>query len=210
MYVDIVISNIFHLNKHFFFFLSFSFSLWCSTVPYLPARVTCGALAAHRSTYSLPSCRTTQYRRPLFQYQCPCLTILLTLYSMVWTGWFQEQGQCFFIGLNCSIPFCLQLFFNFSSFCLQVGIVGLGSLDRQGIGHSLPALHCRSLLIIIIIIISSDYLFFCKLFWLQQLNNCLLFVVSLFSILFHPTTNVIQLIPSHYQCNIAYSIPLPM
>ena len=112
MYVDIVISNIFHLNKHFFFFLSFSFSLWCSTVPYVPVRVTRGALAAHRSTYSLPSCSTadSQYRRPLFQYQCPCLTILLTQYSMVWTGWFQEQGQCFFIDLNALSLFVFNYF----------------------------------------------------------------------------------------------------
>ena len=34
------------------------------------------------------------------------------------TGGFQEQGQCFFIGLCFSIPFCLLLFFPFYSFCL--------------------------------------------------------------------------------------------
>ena len=39
---------------------------------------------------------------------------------------FQEQGQCFFISLCCLIRFCLPLFFHFSSFCRQVGIVGLG------------------------------------------------------------------------------------
>ena len=35
--------------------------------------------------------------------------------SMRWcgTGGFQEQGQCFFIGLNCSIHFCLLLFYNY-------------------------------------------------------------------------------------------------
>ena len=33
------------------------------------------------------------------------------------TGGFQEQSQCFFIGLSYSIPFGLLLFFTFSSFC---------------------------------------------------------------------------------------------
>ena len=32
-------------------------------VPYVPVRVTRGALIAHRYTYALPRCRTSQYRR---------------------------------------------------------------------------------------------------------------------------------------------------
>ena len=35
-------------------------------VPYLPMRVTCGALAAHRYTYAPPRCRTSQYRRTFY------------------------------------------------------------------------------------------------------------------------------------------------
>ena len=31
--------------------------------PYVPVRVTHGALVAHRYTYALPRCRTSQYRR---------------------------------------------------------------------------------------------------------------------------------------------------
>ena len=31
--------------------------------PYVPVRVTCGALVAHRYTYAPPRCRTSQYRR---------------------------------------------------------------------------------------------------------------------------------------------------
>ena len=31
--------------------------------PYVPVRVTCGALVAHWFTYALPRCRTSQYRR---------------------------------------------------------------------------------------------------------------------------------------------------
>ena len=33
------------------------------TLPYVPARVTRGALAAHRQSFSPPRCRTSQYRR---------------------------------------------------------------------------------------------------------------------------------------------------
>ena len=33
-------------------------------VPYVPVRVTRGAVIAHRYTYEPPSCRTSQYRRP--------------------------------------------------------------------------------------------------------------------------------------------------
>ena len=32
-------------------------------VPYVPVRVTRGALVAHQFTYALPRCRTMQYRR---------------------------------------------------------------------------------------------------------------------------------------------------
>ena len=34
-----------------------------SPVPYVPVRVTRGALVAHRYTYAPPRCRTSQYRR---------------------------------------------------------------------------------------------------------------------------------------------------
>ena len=32
-------------------------------LPYVPARVTSGALVAHRHSFPLPRCRTSQYRR---------------------------------------------------------------------------------------------------------------------------------------------------
>ena len=37
----------------------------CGTlpVPYVPVRVACGTLIAHRYTYAPPRCRTSQYRR---------------------------------------------------------------------------------------------------------------------------------------------------
>ena len=38
-------------------------------VPYVPVRVTRGALIAHRYTYAPPRCRTSQYRRTFFPSQ---------------------------------------------------------------------------------------------------------------------------------------------
>ena len=34
-------------------------------LPYVPARVTCGALVAHKHSFTPPCCRTSQYRRSL-------------------------------------------------------------------------------------------------------------------------------------------------
>ena len=56
----------------------------------------------------------------LFPSRCPSGTILLTPYSMVWIGGFQQQGQCFFIGLSCSIPTIVFYFFPFLFF-LSIG-----------------------------------------------------------------------------------------
>ena len=36
-------------------------------VPYVPVRVTRGAVIAHRCTYAPPRCRTSQYRRTFVQ-----------------------------------------------------------------------------------------------------------------------------------------------
>ena len=72
--------------------------------PYVPARVTRGALVAHRYTYAPPRWRTLQYSRILFSSRCPSGTILLTPYSMVWDWRVSRAGQCFFIGLSYSIP----------------------------------------------------------------------------------------------------------
>ena len=48
--------------------------------PYVIVRVTRGFLVAYTYTYSIPRCRTSQYRRSLI----PLSMSLLTLYSMVW------------------------------------------------------------------------------------------------------------------------------
>ena len=63
----------------------------------------------------------------LFPSRCSSGTILLAPYSMLWDCQVSRAGPCFFIGLSCSIPaIVFYSFFTFSSFCLLVGIVGLG------------------------------------------------------------------------------------
>ena len=65
---------------------------------------------------------------PLFYSQCPSGMILLTPYSMVWDWWVSRAGSMFFDWPKLLYPYySLLLFFFFSSFCLLVGIVGLGS-----------------------------------------------------------------------------------
>ena len=54
--------------------------------PYVPVRVTRGALVAHRYTYAPPRCKPRSSERLLFLSQCPSETILLTPYLMVWPG----------------------------------------------------------------------------------------------------------------------------
>ena len=103
MYVDIVISNVFNLNKHFFF-LSFS--------------------------YAPPRCRTLQYRRTFISFSSSLLTILLTPYSIVWNWRVSRAGQMLLYWPKLLYPYySLLLSFPFSYFCLLVGIVGLGSSD---------------------------------------------------------------------------------
>ena len=79
--------------------------------PYVPVCRTSDALVAYWYTYAPSCCGTSQYRGPLFPSQYPCI-------RWCGTGRFQEQGQCVFIGISCSIHFCLILFFHFFSFCL--------------------------------------------------------------------------------------------
>ena len=66
----------------------------------------------------------------LFPSQCPAGTILLTRYSMVWDWPVSRAGPMLLYWPKLLYPYySLLLFFPFSSFCLLVGIVGLGSSD---------------------------------------------------------------------------------
>ena len=96
---------------------------------YVPVWVTRGALVAHRYTYAPPHCRTSQYRRTFYS------PIKVSLERSCWpcirrcgTGGFQEQGQCFFIGLSCSISIG-SIFHYFPFLFLWVGFVRVGSSD---------------------------------------------------------------------------------
>ena len=84
-------------------------------VPYVPVRVTRGALISHRYTYAPPSCRTSQTSWLLFPSQYLSGTIWLTPYSMVWVGGFQEQVQCLFVGLV-ALSFFVFNYFSFLFF----------------------------------------------------------------------------------------------
>ena len=77
-------------------------------VPYVPVRVTPAVHWSHICILMrLLAAEPRSTVGPIFPSQGPCGTILLTLYSMAWTGEFQEQRQCFFYCLSCSIPICL-------------------------------------------------------------------------------------------------------
>ena len=62
--------------------------------------------------------------------RCSSETILLTPYSMVWDWGVSRAGPMLFYWPKLLYPYYnLLLFFPFSSFCIKVGIVGLGSSD---------------------------------------------------------------------------------
>ena len=93
----------------------------------------------------------------LFPSRCPSGTILLTPHSMVWEWQISRAGQCFFIGLSCSIP--TIVFYSFSLSLLSVYRLVLWGwglrTDRVYINLSLSAVHCGPFLIIIIIMTIS-------------------------------------------------------
>ena len=68
----------------------------------------------------------------LFPSRCPFGTILLTPYSMVWDRRVSRAGQCFFIGLSCSIP--TLAFYSFPSlfFLSKVWYCGAGVFGLIG------------------------------------------------------------------------------
>ena len=54
-------------------------------LPYVPKRVTRGAMVAHRYSFAPPSCRISQCRWTFMPIsQCLCETILMPLRSMMW------------------------------------------------------------------------------------------------------------------------------
>ena len=125
--------------------------------PYVPVRVTLGALVAHWYTYATSRCRTSQYRRTFVP-----LTVSRFFFSFIFSLWndladsvfdgvgltgFNWTANAFFIGISCSIP--TIVFYDFSLSFLSVYRLVLWGwglrTDIWGVYHSLSSLHCRPL-----------------------------------------------------------------
>ena len=104
------------------------------TVLYLDRMCQCGlhaVLWSHIATLmhclAAETCSTAGL---LFPSLCLSGSILLTPYSMVWDWLVSRAGPLLLYWPKLLYPnYSLLHFFPFSSFCLQVGIVGLGSSD---------------------------------------------------------------------------------
>ena len=79
-------------------------------VPYVPVRVTRGAVIAHQYTYVTPRCRTSQHRGLLFPCQYLCGTILVIPCSVVWDWRVSRAWPMRFHWPSCSLTFCPLLF----------------------------------------------------------------------------------------------------
>ena len=113
-----------HLNKK----INFHF-LYGELTARTCASVGRGAVVAHRYTYAPAS--------SLQNFAVTFIPISVSLWNDladhvvdgVGLAGFKIVANFFFIGLTCSFPFYLLLFFLISSFSLMVGIVRLGSSD---------------------------------------------------------------------------------
>ena len=98
-------------------------------LPYVPTRVTRGALIAHRHSFAPPRCRTSQYRSSFVPLSV-CLWNDLSdpVFDGVGLAGFKSRSSQYFpVGMICSFFFvscCFKFFF-----LPWVGCVGLGSLD---------------------------------------------------------------------------------
>ena len=98
--------------------------------PYMPVWVTRGALVTHWYLMRHLSAEPRRTAGLLFPSQCNSATILLTPYSMVWDWRVSRAGRMVFYWPKLFYPYYSRLlFFAFSSSCLKVGFVGLGSSD---------------------------------------------------------------------------------
>ena len=110
-------------------------------VPYVPVRVTCGTLIAHRYTYAPPRCRTSQYCRTLFPSQYHSGTFWSTPYSIVWDWRVSRTGPMPFCWPSCSLLFCLKLFSLSLLFFYRLVVWGRGlRTDRVSISLSRPCI----------------------------------------------------------------------
>ena len=98
--------------------------------PYVPVLVTLGALVTHRYIYAPPRCRTSQYRRTFVLLSVSLWNGLADpVFDGVVMAGFKRRANAFYWPELLYPYYSLLLFFPFSSYCLKVGIVGLGSSD---------------------------------------------------------------------------------
>ena len=98
-------------------------------LPYVPARVTRGALVAHMHSFAPPRCRISQYRRTFVP---PSVHLWNNLSDSVFDGvglaGFKSSANAFLaIGMICFL-FGVSYYFIFF-FLPWVGCMGLGTLD---------------------------------------------------------------------------------
>ena len=99
-------------------------------VPYVPVRITRGAVIAHRFTYAPPRCRTSQYRRTFIPLSVSLRNDLSDpVFDGVGLEGFKSRANAFFVGLaarslfvSCCFPFLL---FHSVGWCCGVGVFGL-------------------------------------------------------------------------------------
>ena len=110
-------------------------------LPYVPERVTRGALVAHRHSFAPPRCRTSQHRRSFVPLSVSLWngTILVTLLLMVWDWQVSRAEPMLSSWHDLLFIFCLLLFYLFlPSMCWLCGVGVFGLIECS---HSLPALH---------------------------------------------------------------------
>ena len=99
--------------------------------PYVPVRVTRGALVAHRYTsLCTASLQNIAVQQDFYSILgVPLERSCSPRIRWCGTGGFQEQGQCFFIGLSCSIPNII--FYSFPLSLLSVYSLVLWGWGRR-------------------------------------------------------------------------------
>ena len=94
-------------------------------LPYVPARVTRGALVAHRYSFAPPRCRTSQYRRSFVPLSVSLWNDLSgPVFDGVGLAGSKSRANAFLFGMICF--FCLLLFYLLSmGWLCGVGVFGL-------------------------------------------------------------------------------------
>ena len=99
-------------------------------VPYVPARVTRGALVAHRYTYAPPRCRTSQYRRSFIPLSVSlCNDLADPVFDGVGVAGFKSRANALLLAQLLApfhVSYCFPyLFFPSMGWYCGVGVLGL-------------------------------------------------------------------------------------